>query len=380
MKQLVTKKHEVIVELQEKALKLACARAESGEYVMKFDSNDIRTKSDEIATSNWYEGMYVHRSYMYCKELRMTFFYDENGKATYTYSGRSNDEDTLRKLTKAFTMAEQLREAMDDVMDEMIDRKNAEDNEAETESENDDKANFIGQKYSNTCFMFGEVRSVLRSEDLNVYYAACIKTIDLKKYSKREIDDALLYYYEDVDNVERTFKEHTNQIIALCLFRRTKIADMDLQSGWYVKESSAQEALSKLQRNNISSRVEWDNDGDLCVIEKTSDTSFCIGEVRTKVSHLNAQTYYIFCVKQIDLNNFSEEELEVYTKPHWKGGVNEVRNTFGDRANLIIAKDVFISLPTYSMDYISDRYGSKVDAKQDLSEYATTYLEEQEQK
>ena len=176
--------HDDVVNLQEKALRLACKECGLTEEIDEFE---VISSSDEIAKTAWYKGMYAKRVKFECSELNLTFFYDAYGIATYTYAGFSSNADTLENITKAFANAEQLRVKMDEIMERMIEEKDKGKEEVNCQEKDDKKTGFIGKKYSDTKFVFGEVRSQLDMETFEVRYVACAANIDLANYSLEEI-------------------------------------------------------------------------------------------------------------------------------------------------------------------------------------------------
>lgn len=63
--------HDDVVNLQEKALRLACKECGLTEEIDEFE---VISSSDEIAKTAWYKGMYAKRVKFECSELNLTFF------------------------------------------------------------------------------------------------------------------------------------------------------------------------------------------------------------------------------------------------------------------------------------------------------------------
>lgn len=62
--------HDDVVNLQEKALRLACKECGLTEEIDEFE---VISSSDEIAKTAWYKGMYAKRVKFECSELNLTF-------------------------------------------------------------------------------------------------------------------------------------------------------------------------------------------------------------------------------------------------------------------------------------------------------------------
>lgn len=64
----------------------------------------------------------------------MTFFYNNEGEATYTYCGYGDPYDSKDKLLAAFETADDLRQTMDEVLQELQEEKETDlDNDIERE-------------------------------------------------------------------------------------------------------------------------------------------------------------------------------------------------------------------------------------------------------
>lgn len=233
--------HDDVVNLQEKALRLACKECGLTEEIDEFEAI---SSSDEIAKTAWYKGMYAKRIKFECSELNMTFFYDAYGIATYTYAGFSSNADTLENITKAFAKAEQFRIKMDEIMEQML--KNEDKDEVVCQDDSDKKTGFIGKKYSDTNFVFGEVRSQLDMETFEVRYVACAMNIDLVNYSLNYLNNVALMYFDDgIDEIQNMYKENANQILAECVFKALSLSKMDYMSGFYALKTEAEKDLGK---------------------------------------------------------------------------------------------------------------------------------------
>ena len=202
--------HDDVVNLQEKALRLACKECGLTEEIDEFE---VISSSDEIAKTAWYKGMYAKRVKFECSELNLTFFYDAYGIATYTYAGFSSNADTLENITKAFAKAEQLRIKMDEIMERMIEEKDKGKEEVNCQEKEDKKTGFIGKKYSDTKFVFGEVRSQLDMKTFEVQYVACATGIDLANYSLNYLNNVAMMYFDDgIDEIQNIYKEDVGRM------------------------------------------------------------------------------------------------------------------------------------------------------------------------
>lgn len=188
--------------------------------------------------------MYAKRVKFECSELNLTFFYDAYGIATYTYAGFSSNADTLENITKAFAKAEQLRIKMDEIMEQML--KDDDKDEVVCQDDSGKKTGFIGKKYSETQFVFGEVRSQLDMETFEVRYVACATNIDLVNYSLNYLNNVALMYFDDgIDEIQNMYKEDANQILAECVFKALSTSKMDYMSGFYTLKTEAEKDLGK---------------------------------------------------------------------------------------------------------------------------------------
>lgn len=73
----------------------------------------------------------------------------------------------------------------------------------------------------------------------------------------------------------------------------------------------------------------------------------------------NMSKKYVFCVKSLNIKNYSDEEIKNIVATHYSGGVKEVMETYKEEASQIIAECIFESLPLEDMDYISDPFDNK---------------------
>lgn len=115
---------------------------------------------------------------------------------------------------------------------------------------------------------------------------------------------------------------------------------------------------------------EW-TDGDLqCCISKESDTCYVYAEVR-----YIAPDEYIFCASEVDITDYSKEQLEEEFITQWYPyGINEVQDTYKDKANQIIAECIFESLAESEMDYSSEEiYRTEDEAAKALKQYVNEY-------
>lgn len=80
-------------EQQEEALMNACSNCGLGrslEYI-KY-KNELRTWADKIMGGWFRKLMPCKKSYLYCTSLDINFFYNQDGKACFSYSGYSDSE------------------------------------------------------------------------------------------------------------------------------------------------------------------------------------------------------------------------------------------------------------------------------------------------
>ena len=226
-----------------KALRLACKECGLTEEIDEFEAI---SSSDEIAKTAWYKGMYAKRVKFECSELNMTFFYDVYGIAAYTYAGFSSNADTLENITKAFAKAEQFRIKMDEIMERMLSDKDEEKDKVNCQDDSDKKAGFIGKKYSDTKFVFGEVRSQLDMKTFEVQYVACASNIDLANYSLNYLNNVAMMYFDDgIDEIQNMYEANANQILAECIFKALSASKMDYMSGFYTLKTEAEKDLGK---------------------------------------------------------------------------------------------------------------------------------------
>lgn len=123
----------------------------------------------------------------------------------------------------------------------------------------------------------------------------------------------------------------------------------------------------------MQSLVIWTDDSQ-CLIDQIDDTIFRFGEVRAYLDQgencLDPDKKYLFCVDTIDLNTYIESKMEDIVSMFYKGGIEEVRNTYDGSANQIIAECLFELESAYEVDYFETGYVSEDEAKKALLEYA----------
>lgn len=123
----------------------------------------------------------------------------------------------------------------------------------------------------------------------------------------------------------------------------------------------------------MQSLVIWTDDSQ-CLIDQIDDTIFRFGEVRAYLDQdencLDPDKKYLFCVDTIDLNTYIESKMEDIVSMFYKGGIEEVRNTYDGSANQIIAECLFELESACEVDYLETGYDSEDEAKDALSEYA----------
>lgn len=126
-------------------------------------------------------------------------------------------------------------------------------------------------------------------------------------------------------------------------------------------------------QTSTQSSVVWTDDSQ-CLIDQIGDTVFRFGEVRAYLDQdencLDPDKKYLFCVDTIDLNTYIESKMEDIVSMFYKGGIEEVRNTYDGSANQIIAECLFELESAYEVDYLETGYDSEYEAKEALSEYA----------
>ena len=124
---------------------------------------------------------------------------------------------------------------------------------------------------------------------------------------------------------------------------------------------------------SVQSSVIWTDDLQ-CLIDQVDDTVFRFGEVGPYLTsdepHSDPTKKYLFCVDTIDLNTYIESKMEDIVSMFYKGGIEEVRNTYDGSANQIIAECLFELESAYEVDYLETGYDSEYEAKEALSEYA----------
>ena len=123
----------------------------------------------------------------------------------------------------------------------------------------------------------------------------------------------------------------------------------------------------------MQSLVIWTDDSQ-CLIDQIDDTIFRFGEVLAYLDQdencLDPNKKYLFCVDTIDLNTYIESKMEDIVSMFYKGGIEEVQNTYDGSANQIIAECLFELERAYEVDYLETGYNSEDEAKEALSEYA----------
>lgn len=123
----------------------------------------------------------------------------------------------------------------------------------------------------------------------------------------------------------------------------------------------------------MQSSAIWTDDSQ-CLIDQIDDTIFRFGEVRAYLDQdencLDPDKKYLFCVDTIDLNTYIESKMEDIVSMFYKGGIEEVRNTYDGSANQIIAECLFELESACEVDYLETGYDSEDEAKDALSEYA----------
>lgn len=109
-----------------------------------------------------------------------------------------------------------------------------------------------------------------------------------------------------------------------------------------------------MNNNLVLPEIEW-TDGDLqCMFRKLSDVCFSYAEVR-----LIAPDEYVFCTKAVNINNYSSEKIEDIVTAYYSGGTKEIKETYKEKANQIIAECIFESLPLEDMDHVSFSFESE---------------------
>lgn len=111
-------------DLQYLALEQACEHLGMDSHIVVIKSKkDCITDADKKAYSVIGKPFAVKRSYLNCNLLDTTFFYNNKGKATYTYCGYGDPYDSKDKLLAAFETADNLRQTMDEVLQELQEEK-----------------------------------------------------------------------------------------------------------------------------------------------------------------------------------------------------------------------------------------------------------------
>lgn len=108
-------------DLQYLALEQACKHLGMDSHIVVIKSQkDCITDADKKAYKVIGKSFAVKRSYLNCNSLDATFFYNNEGKATFTYCGYGNPYDSKDKLFAAFETADKLRMEMDNVLQELV--------------------------------------------------------------------------------------------------------------------------------------------------------------------------------------------------------------------------------------------------------------------
>lgn len=254
-----------MVSLQEKAMARACDKVFRGcnyTSVFKIRKEDDQRMSDLLANDFFYEGMVMKKSYMQCSMLDMTFFYDLNGKARYTYAGCSNDKDSLSKIVNAFQKAEELRIAMDAAMVQLLNeleqkriQERTEKSEQRDEPDKSETDKVIGknaykarviEKINDLCFQIGGVRecAYIRSLTGKSGYRFYVRTIDLSAFLAEDIEDIVKKTFPGgVAEVKKTLRSQANYMIAKLIFKSLPSYMMEYESEIYGTEEEAVEWL-----------------------------------------------------------------------------------------------------------------------------------------
>lgn len=123
-------------DLQYQALEQACKQLGMDSHITIIQSvKDCRTDADKKAYSIIGKPFAVKRSYLNCNSLDATFFYNNEGEATYTYCGYGDPYDSKDKLLAAFETADNLRRTMDEVLQELVKSKALEEEQGNDEAE-----------------------------------------------------------------------------------------------------------------------------------------------------------------------------------------------------------------------------------------------------
>ena len=108
-------------DLQYQALEQACEHLGMDSHIVVIKSKkDCITDADKKAYGIIGRPFAVKRSYLNCNSLDATFFYNNEGEATYTYCGYADRHDSKERLLAAFETADKLRMEMDDVLQELV--------------------------------------------------------------------------------------------------------------------------------------------------------------------------------------------------------------------------------------------------------------------
>lgn len=107
-------------DLQYQALEQACEHLDMDSHIAIIQSKkDCKTDADKKAYSVIGKPFAVKRSYLSCNSLDATFFYNNEGEATYTYCGYTDRHDSKDKLFAAFETADKLRMEMNNTLQEL---------------------------------------------------------------------------------------------------------------------------------------------------------------------------------------------------------------------------------------------------------------------
>ena len=114
--------------------------------------------------------------------------------------------------------------------------------------------------------------------------------------------------------------------------------------------------LKELNELNVKEdpKIKWTNGDSQCIFRELPMECFGYAEVRQNMSEK-----YVFCVKTLNIKNYSDEEIKNIVATQYSGGVNEVMEIYKEEASQIIAECIFESLPLEDMDYISDPFDNK---------------------
>lgn len=102
------------------------------------------------------------------------------------------------------------------------------------------------KKENDTCFVYAEVRYIGSDE-----YVFCASKIDISTYSKEQLEEFVTSWYPGgISEVQETYKDKANQIIAECIFESLAESEMDYSSEKiYETEDEAAKALEQYVNN-----------------------------------------------------------------------------------------------------------------------------------